>query len=67
LLELGKVGNLVFPAPELNLELRGGDGEVSKDIRWPGPHNIMDADEIEMLGNIKVEDKEEIHSSLQLG
>ncbi len=57
----------MFPAPELNLELRGGDGEVSKDIRWPGPHNIMDADEIEMLGNIKVENKEEIHSSMQSG
>ena len=56
----------MFPAPDLNPDLRDGDGEVSRDIRWPRPQNFMDADEIEMLGNIKVEE-EEAHASLHQG
>lgn len=51
--ELARVGSLVFPVGEPRQLPRPGEG------RWPGPQHCVEADEIEMLGTIKVEGREE--------
>ena len=57
---MAKVGNLVFPNnTDIRMDNREVDANFRDITRWAGPQDLVESDEIEMLGTIKVEQQEE--------
>ena len=57
---MAKVGNLVFPSStDIRIDNRDVEANFREITRWAGPQDLVESDEIEMLGTIKVELQED--------